>query len=153
MPSSDKLSLQLQELEQLSTMAGDLSRRLARESEDHALVIAMATVLHGFYGGAERIFRQIAATLDGGLPGGEHWHKALLASMSEPGRRRPPVISTGLHDQLRRYLTFRHAFLNTFPHRIQWERLKPLADELAPTIERTVAELGRFIQEFTGRLD
>jgi len=153
MPFSDKLSLQLQELEQLSTMAGDLSRRLARESEDHALVIAMGAVLHGFYSGAERIFRQIATALDGGLPGGEHWHKALLASMAEAAPSRSPVISATLHDQLRRYLAFRHAFLNTPPHRLQWERLKPLADDLKPTGERTVSEVRRFVEEFTDRLD
>ena len=49
--------------------------------------------LHIFYSGAERIFEDIARTIDGNIPSGSDWHVGLLVQISEEAAdRRPPVI-------------------------------------------------------------
>jgi hypothetical protein len=143
---SDELDFQLRELAQLATMAAELSQRILDAPNDQTLVLAMATIVHGFYSGVERIFRDVARWMGDSPVGGEGWHKALLASVAQAASNRPAVISDALHGKLLRYLAFRHRFLNIFPQRLEWEPLKPLADELPATAERTIVEFHAFVE-------
>lgn len=47
----------------------------SRRSADDYYMDSVALNLHGLYSGYERIFAQIAETIDDDLPQGEDWHK------------------------------------------------------------------------------
>ena len=55
----------------------------ARRSNDDYYLDGVALNLHGFYSGVERIFAQIAETIDGQVPRGENWHQVLLQQMMD----------------------------------------------------------------------
>lgn len=50
----------------------------ARQDNDDLYLDGIALNLHGFYSGIERLFERIAVQVDGRLPQGANWHKALL---------------------------------------------------------------------------
>jgi hypothetical protein len=117
----------------------------ARRSNDDVYLDSVALNLHGFYSGFERVFTQIAETVDGNLPRGENWHELLLQRMmSEVPRIRPAVITaeTGrLLDELRR---FRHVVRNVYTHKFNPEKIEVLVKSATDVYERLKAELNTF---------
>ena len=112
-------------------------------------VRGVASVLHDFYSGVERIFERIALELDGELPRGADWHSQLLNRMEEEVEGvRPRVLTPDLAERLRPFLRFRDLFLNIYGGQLCWERSTGLlseADEVWPLLKQEM-------QEFTGVL-
>ena len=117
----------------------------ARRSNDDVYLDSVALNLHGFYSGFERVFIQIAETVDVNVPRGDNWHELLLRQMlSEIPRIRPAVISaeTGrLLDELRR---FRHVVRNVYTHKFNPEKIEILVKSAADVYERLKTELITF---------
>jgi hypothetical protein len=63
--------------------------------QDMDLYIDSASLnLHDVYSGLERVFKQIAATVDGNVPSSPEWHRELLEQMGlDLPQVRPPVLS------------------------------------------------------------
>ena len=83
-----------QELEDLERVVNRAERGMTnarRHPEDSDLLLdGVALNMHDFYAGLERVFRQIAATVDGSVPGSPDWHRDLLRQMrTELPRIRP----------------------------------------------------------------
>ena len=74
-----------QELADLKRVVARAERAIGaarHRPEDQDLYIDSAALnLHDFYAGLERIFHQIATTIDGNLPVGREWHRDLLHQM------------------------------------------------------------------------
>jgi predicted nucleotidyltransferase len=104
------------------------------EAPSQFVMHALASYLHQFYTGCERIFERIAVSLDGGLPGGAFSHANLLAQMARelPGIR-PAVLHEALWLRLQDYLAFRHFFRHAYGHTLEWARLRPLVADMAAT--------------------
>ena len=69
----------------------------------------VALNLHGFYNGVERIFEDIARTIEISVPTGQDWHLDLLIQMSSDIMEvRPPVITRETRNCLDAYRGFRH---------------------------------------------
>ena len=67
-------------------------------------VRGVASVLHDFYSGIERLFERIAVELDGELPRGSDWHSQLLNRMEEEVEGvRPRVLTPDLPDGCGRF--------------------------------------------------
>ena len=117
----------------------------ALRSDDDVYLDSVALNLQGFYTGFERVFTQIAETVDGSLPRGDNWHELLLRRMmSEVPRIRPAVISaeTGrLLDELRR---FRHVVRNVYTYKFNQEKIEILVKSATDVYERLKAELNTF---------
>ena len=79
------------------------------------------------------------------LPQRKSWHRDLLDCMAAAETARPAVISTGLHDRLDDYLTFRHRFRNLYGFELEWERMADLVSGCACTLEQLEAELDAFL--------
>lgn len=96
---------------------------------------AIASILHEFYNGVERIFERIAVGLDEGVPKGSHWHADLLIQMaiSREGER-PAVIDEPLYARLKDYLDFRHFFRHAYGYTLEWSQLRWKAESLADTL-------------------
>lgn len=90
---ADRIASELEEIERVARHV-EKNRLNYLHTADDGYLKATAFDFHGFYTGLERIFRLIAETLDGRLPGGEGWHKSLLDQMArEIPTSRPAVLS------------------------------------------------------------
>ena len=108
-----------QETAELSTIIARAERacRVARQGgEDSDLYVdAMALNLHDFYSGLERIFRQIATTVDRSIPSGQEWHRDLLGQMCvDVPNIRPTVLTRDTCDALDEFMSFRHVVRNVY---------------------------------------
>lgn len=107
-------------------------------------VRGVASVLHDFYSGVDRVFERIALELDGELPRGADWHSQLLNRMEEDVEGvRPQVLTPDLAERLRPYLRFRHLFRNIYGGQLRWERSTELlaeADEVWPLLKQQMQE-------------
>ena len=104
----------LADLEKVTNRAILLSTK-AITSDDDGYWDGVALNLHGFYSGVERIFEDIARTVDGNIPSGPDWHIGILVQMStEVSELRPPVISSDLRYMLDEYRGFRHVVRNIY---------------------------------------
>ncbi|MHB8987138.1 MAG: ribonuclease toxin HepT-like protein [Eubacteriales bacterium] len=108
-----------------------ISLKLKQAPASSVRLRAISSILHDFYTGAEKIFINIAKEIDGKAPAGEGWHRTLLEQMTLdlPGLR-PPLLNTGLADNLKDYLSFRHRFRNLYGFELDWQRMKQLAIDL-----------------------
>lgn len=96
---------------------------------------AIASYLHQFYTGCERILERIAVQVDESLPGGAFSHANLLAQMAreQPGIR-PAVLDKALWLRLQDYLAFRHFFRPAYGYTLEWAKLRPLVEGMAETL-------------------
>lgn len=96
-------------------------------SSESAFPRALASILHDFYSGVEKIFCKIAEDLNGGLPNSENWRRDLLHEMAlEIPDLRPQVIAAATEEALLDYLRFRHVFRNKYGFLLNANRLKDL---------------------------
>jgi len=112
-------------LQSLIATYGDLLDKVSCSDPNHIETLALAGLLHSFYGGVENMFKRIETSCEGGIPDGPTWHSDLLARMAAATPARPPVISSRLRIQLRAYLNFRHAFRHSYGHTINWHKMSP----------------------------
>lgn len=101
------------ELKELDRLGVEMREVLLRNSPGFVEVRAAGSILHDFYCGAEKMFRRIAARVDGDVPSGDGWHQQLLERMAMPvSGVRPQVIGEEMKARLSELLRFRHLFRN-----------------------------------------
>ena len=136
-----------QELEELQRILKRINEgwERSRRAEDDYYLDGVALNLHGLYSGFERIFAQIAETIDDDLPQGDDWHKLLLGQMKTevPGIR-PAVISAEMWDVLDDLRKFRHVVRNVYTHHLDPVRLGKLVKKSTESFEQLHAELSAF---------
>jgi hypothetical protein len=117
----------------------------ARRSGDDDYWDGVALNLHGFYSGVERIFEDIARTIDGGLPSGAEWHTSLLRQMTvEIGKLRPAVIRMETRQSLDEYRGFRHIVRNVYAFNLHPARLNELALAVSDCLSSLTIDLLAF---------
>lgn len=125
----------------------DLTWDKAVRTDDDAYLDAVALNLHGFYSGLERIFEDIARTVESSLPEGEQWHQDLLRQMTvDLPTIRPPVIRKETAVCLTEYLKFRHVVRNIYAFNFRSSSLSVLAADLHDCFEAVSTDLTNFIQ-------
>ena len=103
-------------------------------------------LVHDFYTGVEKLFREISPYLNGELPSGDAWHRELLHSMVlDLPCIRPPVIQSETEQELLEYLKFRHLYRNMYGFRLDWRRVRELAEGVVPIATRVRGELDVFL--------
>lgn len=121
---------ELTELDRVADCVAEGWGRALRNGDDYYLD-SVALNLHGFYGGLERIFELIAATIDNTKPKGENWHQALLQQMAtEIPDLRPAVISQKTLQSLDEYRGFRHVVRNVYAYNFETAKLQKLVADL-----------------------
>jgi predicted nucleotidyltransferase len=108
---------------------------------------ALASYLHRFYTGCERMLGRIAITVDGSLPSGAFSHANLLAQMARelPGIR-PAVLHETLWLRLQDYLAFRHFFRHAYGYRLEWAKLRPSVTGMSATLTDVRGQLTAFLE-------
>lgn len=120
----------LTELEYLIQKTTQLLEKVVNTGDEDYLG-TVALNLHSFYTGVERIFREIARTIDGSMPEGADWHRRLLRQMSaEIPNLRPPVITLETRNALDEYCAFRHVVRNIYTFNLRLDRIQNLATAL-----------------------
>ena len=127
----------------------DRTNTLVKKAEatgDDGYWDGVALNLHSFYSGIERIFEDIARTMDGTLSSGPDWHTSLLVQMTaESTGRRPAAISLETRFMLDEYRGFRHVVRNVYAFNFRPSRLKELVDGLQNCYTTVKNELQTFV--------
>jgi len=122
----------------------------AQQSGDSDYLDGVALNLHSFYTGVERVFEDIARTLDQTVPTGPARHQALLLQMSaEVSTVRPPVIRPETRHCLDEYRGFRHIVRNVYTFNLRPGRLQELVaglGECFAVVEEDLLALCRFLE-------
>jgi hypothetical protein len=118
-----------------------------RNPPDADLYIDSASLnLHDVYSGLERVFKQIAATVDGNVPSSPEWHRELLEQMGlDLPQVRPPVLTFQSIQLLDEYLRFRHVVRNVYTFSFDVERVGRLVKDLKLVFAQTQQELLAFV--------
>ncbi len=140
-----RLQEALSDLERVVKRAEELLHK-AQQHNDDGYLDGVALNLHGFYSGVERIFEDIARTVDESSPTGPDWHRDLLLQMSAAiDGVRPAVISKETRFCLDEYRGFRHVVRNVYAFNLRPLRLQELTEGLSLCYQRLRAELDDFI--------
>lgn len=140
MVSSILPSLIRRELIGLEQLVAVCVKRHARRSElvgvgaEDILADSLATCLHSFYTGLERLFEAIVRESDGARAQPPEWHCELLMTVSveRPGVR-PSIICEATFRRLDEYRAFRHLFCHLYAHHIDSKRIFDLLETLEST--------------------
>lgn len=106
----EKIQFEIDEIDRLLESYAFLINQCINQAPDLLELTAIATILHSFYNGIEKIFVLIAKEIDENLPKEYDWHKKILIQMSKPNNKRNNVISQEMLNTLNEYLAFRHFF-------------------------------------------
>jgi len=114
--------------------------------QDSDLFIDSASLnLEDAYSGFERVFRMVAAIVDGTVPSSVEWHRELLKQMGlDVPTTRPPVLSADSIQRLDEYLRFRHVVRNVYTFSFDPERIGRLVKELETLFSQVRDELLAF---------
>jgi hypothetical protein len=125
--------------------AREAERRLAKTPTDPGALALAGVALHAWYTGVETIFERVAREVDGTVPTGDRWHRALLSQMSaEVPWTRPRVIAPALGIELAALLAFRHFFRHAYAVAFDVTRLSTELTRLFAVCVPTEAALDAF---------
>lgn len=105
---------------------------------------ALASVLHSFYNGVEKILLIIAKSIDNKIPSDLNWHRSLLEQMTEENDQRKAVLTHDMKNELLKYLGFRHFFRHSYSFQLKWERLEELIKALPIVWKNFKTEISKF---------
>jgi len=127
-----RIRKELGEIERLVARANRAIKTVRKNPRDADLYLDSAALnMHDVYSGFERIFKQIAATVDGNIPDNAEWHRELLEQMGlDLPKVRPPVLSSESIKLLDEYLRFRHVVRNVYTFSFDPERIGRLVKGL-----------------------
>lgn len=139
-----------QELYQLDKLAEETKKALrpyhGKEIKNTIVLRALASMLHDFYTGVEKIFLNIAKEIDQFAPRSENWHRLLLEQMTLHLKdRRPAVVDKDLAGDLEQYLAFRHRFRNLYGFDLEWDRMEEPVKAMPGVLNRLASAINEFL--------
>ncbi len=141
----EEINFELEEIESLFNLYKNELFEI--EGEPNLLELTgMASVLHSFYCGIEKIFLSIAKNIDKNIPFDINWHKTLLFQMGEKNEHRGVVISDHTKIELSDYLTFRHFYRHSYSSHLEWKKMEILVTSIHGTWERFYSEISSFLK-------
>lgn len=141
-----RICKELDDLKRLVSRANRAIETARRNPQDTDLYLDSAALnLHDVYSGFERLFKQIAATVDGNVPSSSEWHRDLLEQMGlDLPQVRPSVLTAESIRILDEYLRFRHVVRNVYTFSFDAERVGRLVAELSVAFKQIENELLTF---------
>lgn len=145
---AERIRKELDDLDRLVARANRAVSTAKKNPQDADLFLDSASLnLHDVYSGFERMFKQIAATVDGSVPTSAEWHRELLNQMElDLPKVRPPVLTRETIQRLDEYLRFRHVVRNVYTFSFDPERIGRLVNELEDVYEQVKLELSTFAE-------
>jgi len=143
---AERIRSEVTDLDKLVSRAERAVVASHQHTDDQDLYFDSAALsLHDLYSGLERIFRQIAATVDNDVPSNQEWHRDLLRLMKDeiPGVR-PAVLSSDSVSALDEYLWFRHVVRNIYAFSLIPDQIERLVNQFKGVFSQTRNELLSF---------
>lgn len=142
-----KIQFEIAEINEEISAYHPLFKQCKIKEPDFIEMAALASSLHSFYNGIEKIFIIIAKSIDNQFPSGQKWHHELLNEMKTDTNNRENVISNETFNSLRKYLLFRHYYRHSYSWRLKWDEFSELIFDLEPLWENMKAELDIFLND------
>lgn len=152
---ANRIREEMVDLEQIVSRAESAIKAARGRPQDKDFYVDSAALsLHDIYAGLERVFQQIAATVDNSVPSGKDWHRDLLRQMSaEIPDLRPAVLSDDSVSALDEYLRFRHVVRNVYAFSFDPEQIERLVKHVRTAFMQTRGELlvfANFLEQVGG---
>ena len=152
LPLVGRIEQSLEDLDAIVYRADKLVDKY-QTSLDDGYLDGVALNLHTFYSAIERIFEDIARTVEAGVPSGPDWHRDLLIQMSaEITGTRPPVISRETRLTLDEFRGFCHVVRNIYAFNLNADRVLELTRKAPACLSSVRNDLHMFI-DFIIRLN
>jgi hypothetical protein len=145
------IKFELKELDSLFSLYKNELLELEREANLVELT-AMASVLHSFYSGVEKILLVVAKKIDENVPYDINWHKSLLFQMTKENEKRDAVISGEMKDILLKYLAFRHFYRHSYSSQLRWDKMEFLIRPIEKNWEKFESEITDFLDHYKGEM-
>jgi len=150
-----RIRKELVDLERVVSRAeGAIGAARERTQDQDFYIDSAALNLHDIYAGLERVFQQIATTVDNSVPSGKEWHRDLLRQMNvEILDLRPTVLSDDALSALDEFLRFRHVVRNVYAFSFDPEQIERLVKQVRPTFMQARGELlvfAHFLEQVGG---
>jgi hypothetical protein len=142
---AEKIKFELEMIKRELAETAPLFYRLAGSKPDIVEMRAIASTLHSFYNGIEKVLIIISRNVDNDIISSDKWHKSLLTIMTRPTSSRNCVLSDVLSNDIKKYLSFRHFYRHAYGFTLDWEQLKPLCDDIQNIFNRFESEILKFI--------
>lgn len=123
----------------------ELYHKITLEVPDAVELRALASSLHAFYNGIEKIFYIIHTHRRKSVTANGRWRASLLAEMGKDSVIHKPVISLEMKDNLEQYMAFRHYFRHAYGFTLDWELMKNLCRNLNQIYQQLKIEILNFI--------
>ena len=139
---------ELVSIDRVVAMLGEaLQNDVSVEPPPVVVIHGLGGMVHDFYTGIEKLFGAISPHLNGCFPEGDRWHRDLLHSMTlDLQKIRPPVIRTESEHSLLPFLRFRHLYRNLYGFRLDWKRLKELAESVFGVWNQVKTDFDTFLE-------
>ena len=138
------------DLERVVTEIKEAVREIGSSIPTYRDKAALGALLHSFYNGIENALKRIAEEVDHSVPGGEGWHRSLLRRMeSEVKGCRQSILKKETVEILEPYLGFRHFFRHSYTFEIDWQKLKPLVENVEVVLRGFRADLEDLFSKLT----
>ncbi len=150
-----RIRKELVDLERVVSRAeGAIGAARERTQDQDFYIDSAALNLHDIYAGLERVFQQIATTVDNSVPSGKEWHRDLLRQMNvEIPDLRPTVLSDDTLSALDEFLRFRHVVRNVYAFSFDPEQIERLVKQVRPSFMQARGELlvfAHFLEQVGG---
>ena len=150
-----RIRKELVDLERVVSRAEGAIDAARKRTQDQDFYIDSAALnLHDIYAGLERVFQQIATTVDNSVPSGKDWHRDLLRQMNvEIPDLRPIVLSDDALSALDEFLRFRHVVRNVYAFSFDPEQIERLVKQVRPSFMQARGELlvfAHFLEQVGG---
>lgn len=142
-----RLRTELQDLSSEIQAVSPLFDKVQSIEPDAIEIRAIASTLHAFYNGAERIFLLIAKTVGQKVPASPRLHRELLEQMHHANDRRTAILDDQTYHEMIDYLGFRHFFRHSYPMELKWKVMEPLTQNLRAAHERFIHLIETYIAE------
>ena len=126
----EKIKIELANIDKEIEVFNLLLKKISSKEPDNIEIRSIASILHSFYNGVEKIFNLILENYNKEKPKGEDSHRKLLSILSNKTNSRDFILSNDLVNKLNDYLGFRHFYRHAYGFQINHKLLKPLIDNL-----------------------
>lgn len=143
----EQIEFKINEIDRLFIEYDLIFEKIKIQKPDLFDMTILGSVLHSFYNGLENIFEIIAKNIDGVVPTGNKSHQELLHQMASENSKRDEVIDEKLYIKLREYATFRHFYRHAYSFQLNWEKMKPLIDNIFKVWNEVKISLEKIIKK------
>lgn len=143
---TNKIKIQISDIDTEISDVSELLNKVKTSDPDKIELKALATVLHSFYNGIEKIFSIIAKDVDNDFPEDSFWHRKLIKQMNSKTNNREKVISDELLEKLDGHLAFRHYYRHSYSFYLDWNLIKELVNDIENTKASFNSEILNFIK-------